>query len=186
MKKNFKSLLTIALVVGLGYAANAQSTKVINTNIGASAEILDALMLTKNTDINFGTLSASTPGAVFLDPRGTANENTGVTTSVGKFTLNGSNSASVKVSWPATIILSDLDEIEPNTITYGLLVNGSDMDTPSSSTPFGTQGVTTTKNVTLHEANGEYFLYIGGGFAALDGQTPGIYTGTANFTVEYN
>jgi hypothetical protein len=193
MKKNFKSLLTIALVVGLGYAANAQqtvsavNTTVINTNVTANAEILSALSLTKDTDINFGTLSATTPGAVFLDPKGVANENTGVTTSVGKFILLGSHGADVKVSWPATIELSDSDEDEPNTIIYELLVNGLSVDTPEDSDALGEQGVATTANVDLDEATGYYFLYVGGGFEPLTGLVrPGTYSGIANFTVEYN
>ena len=185
MKKIFKSVLTLGLVAGLGFAANAQTTSVINTDVSASAEILSALTLTKNTDINFGTLSASTPGAVFLDPTGAANENTGVTTTVGKFTLLGSLGAEVKVSWPATIILQG-DQALIDQITYQLLVHGNDEDAAGTSSSLGAQGVATTDDVTLDATSGNYFLYVGGGFPALSAQATGIYTGTANFTVEYN
>ncbi len=185
MKTIFKSVLTLGLVVGLGFAAKAQST-VINTNVTANATILDALTLTKNTDINFGNLSSSTPGAVFLDPQGVANANTGVTTTVGKFTLLGSPGASVKVSWPATIVLTGDQLPTASTITYELLVFGFDLDEPLNSTSLGAQGVATTANVDLEATTGNYFLYVGGGFPALAAQATGEYEGTANFTVEYN
>jgi hypothetical protein len=185
MKKIFKSVLTLALVAGLGFAANAQTTSVINRDVTASAEILSALSLTKNTDINFGSLSASTPGVVFLDPTGVANTNTGVTTSVGKFTLLGGLGADVKVSWPATIILQG-DQAPADQITYQILVHGSNTDLASGSSSLGAQGVGTTADIILEAVTGNYFLYVGGGFPALIAQPTGTYTGTANFTVEYN
>lgn len=185
MKTIFKSILTLGLATGLGFAANAQTTSVINTDVTASAVILDALTLTKNSDINFGNLSATTPGAVFLDPQGTANQNTGTITSVGKFTLAGSTGKSVKVSWPATIVLTG-DQTIPSTITYELLVFGNTEDDASLASSLGAQGVATTDDVTLDSTSGNYFLYVGGGFPALASKATGTYTGTANFTVEYN
>ncbi len=185
MKTILKSVLTLTLAAGLGIAANAQ-TNVINTNVTASATILDALTLTKNMDISFGSISASTPGAVFLNPTGGANTNTGVNTTVGKFSMLGNPNSSVKVSWPATIILTGNQTPTASTISYGLLVHGFNLDVPLTSVSLGGQGVGTTAPVVLNPTGGTYFLYVGGGFPALVAKPTGIYTGIANFTVEYN
>jgi hypothetical protein len=169
----------------------AQNTGVINTNLNVGATVLAQLKLTNNSDVQFGNLSATTPGHVFLSPTGSGHTNTGVSTSVGKFTVEGSTSGSVKVTWPANIVLNS--SIGSNTLIYNLQVNGNGSDLASGSTILGTGGlgVAATADVTL--VAGKYYLYVGGkvggtaGSAAnLNAQATGVYTGIANFRVEYN
>lgn len=187
MKTILKSVLTLTLAAGLGIAANAQEApRVINTNVTASATILGALTLEKMADINFGAISATTPGDVFLNPTGGLNRNTGAITTVGKFLLLGNPTSSVKVSWPATLDLTSTIGLVTSTIRYELLVHGNNTDLASGSASLGTQGSATTAPVVLNPTGGTYFLYVGGGFPALVTQPTGLYTATANFTVEYN
>lgn len=169
----------------------AQNTGVINTNLNVGATVLAQLKLTNNSDVQFGNLSATTPGHVFLSPTGSGHTNTGVSTSVGKFTVEGSTSGSVKVTWPANIVLNS--SIGSNTLIYNLQVNGNGSDLASGSTILGTGGlgVAATADVTL--VAGKYYLYVGGkvggtaGSAAnLNAQATGVYAGIANFRVEYN
>jgi hypothetical protein len=89
------SMAAILLTVNNLYA---QNTGVINTNLNVGATVLAQLKLTNNSDVQFGNLSATTPGHVFLSPTGSGHTNTGVSTSVGKFTVEGSTSGSVKVT----------------------------------------------------------------------------------------
>jgi hypothetical protein len=182
------SMAAILLTVNNLYA---QNTGVINTNLNVGATVLAQLKLTNNSDVQFGNLSATTPGHVFLSPTGSGHTNTGVSTSVGKFTVEGSTSGSVKVSWPANIVLNS--SIGSNTLIYNLQVNGNGSDLASGSTILGTGGlgVAATADVTL--VAGKYYLYVGGkvggtaGSAAnLNAQATGVYTGIANFRVEYN
>ena len=182
------SMAAVLLTVNNLYA---QNTGVINTNLNVGATVLAQLKLTNNSDVQFGNLSATTPGHVFLSPTGSGHTNTGVSTSVGKFTVEGSTSGSVKVTWPANIVLNS--SIGSNTLIYNLQVNGNGSDLASGSTILGTGGlgVAATADVTL--VAGKYYLYVGGkvggtaGSAAnLNAQATGVYAGIANFRVEYN
>ena len=169
----------------------AQNTGVINTNLNVGATILAQLKLTNNSDVQFGNLSATTPGHVFLSPTGSGHTNTGVSTSVGKFTVEGSTTGSVKVTWPANIVLNS--SVGGNTLIYNLQVNGNGSDLASGSTILGTGGlgVASTADITL--VAGKYYLYVGGKVggtagspANLNAQATGVYSGIANFRAEYN
>jgi hypothetical protein len=169
----------------------AQNTGVINTNLNVGATVLAQLKLTNNADVQFGNLSATTPGHVFLSPTGSGHTNTGVSTSVGKFTVEGSTTGSVKVTWPANIVLNS--SVGSNTMIYNLQVNGNGSDLASGSGILGTGGlgVASTADITL--VAGKYYLYVGGKVggtagspANLNAQATGVYTGIANFRVEYN
>mgnify|MGYP000043073669 CR=1 FL=1 len=196
MKKSFvilsrNSLLLLALSWCSLKNLQAQNTGVINTNLNAGATVLAQLKLTNNSDVQFGNLSATTPGHVFLSPTGSGHTNTGVSTSVGKFTVEGAATGSVKVSWPANLVLNS--SVGSNTLIYNLQVNGSGSDLASASTILGTGGlgVASTADITL--VAGKYYLYIGGKVggtagspANLNAQAAGVYSGIANFKVEYN
>jgi len=153
-------MMMAVLFVALGSTAFAQGSTNVNANVTASTTIMAALTLSKITDVSFGAISATTPGAVYLSPTGADNTNTGTTTTVGKFTLVGATSSEVKVSWPATITLST-SGAEPNEILYSLLVHGKNTDTPLISTSLGTMGEATSASATL-SSDGNYFLFFGG------------------------
>lgn len=176
MKTILKSVLALGLVVGLTFAANAQKT----TNAPASATILADLTITLDAtqnEIAFGNVSANTPTAVVLDANGTNNDNTGTVTNVARFNLTGANSA-ISVYYDATVDLTDAISSEvivltPEVVGAALVAN------QGAATAIANAG-----NVSL--VDGVYYIWVGGSLPALVNQTPGIYSGTFNISVEYN
>jgi hypothetical protein len=105
--------------------------------------------------------------------------------------VEGSTTGSVKVTWPANIVLNA--SVGGNTLIYNLQVNGNGSDLASGSTILGTGGlgVASTADITL--VAGKYYLYVGGKVggtagspANLNAQATGVYSGIANFRAEYN
>lgn len=186
MKTIFKSILTLGMVAGLGLAANAQKT----ASATASAEVLANLTITLDgtqDEIAFGTLSASTTGAVVLDANGSTNANTGTVVNVARFNLAGA-AASVTVSYDATVTLSNGGST-PATMTMTPEVVGAALSTAQAAATAVASGsqVTLADNPDTTPAfDPVYFLWVGGTIPALTGQATGTYTGTFNIDVEYN
>jgi hypothetical protein len=188
MKTIFKSILTLGLAAGLGFAANAQKT----SSAPASASVLANLTITLDgtqDEIAFGTLSATTPGAVVLDANGATNANTGTVINVARFDLAGA-AAAVTVSYDATVIITNLptDPVPGSTMTITPEVVGAALSTAQATA----LGVGSGSQVTLADDPGTagdapvYFLWVGGTIPALSSQPTGTYTGTFNIDVEYN
>ena len=142
--------------------------------------MLTALSITKNTDVAFGNVSATTTGPVYVDPKGLALSTfVGASAAVGTITIAAANTQSIHLGWPATVSLTS----GANTLTYTLKVNGFTANTQASSTTLALTGgycdVTTS-------GTGGYYLWIGGNIGTLTTQATGAYTGAATFTVEYN
>ncbi len=177
-------LLAVMLVILVTGSALAQTG--VNADINASANVVATLTITKNTDIAFGSISSTTAGVVFLDPKSVASNYVGSTAAVGTITISGANSQSIRVGWPANITLSN----GANTLNYVLGVAGLSTLNQGSSTPLTLTGGYVNL---MTSATGKYYLWVGGSLggsattpAPLTGQTSGAYTGTASFTVEYN
>lgn len=181
MKNLVKIAAVAVLSLGFGVAAQAQNVSVTNTSVTARAEVLAALNFVKDVDPNFGSIAANTPGDVFLDPQDIASTNVGTTAAQGKFTLTAAASKSVRFGWPASIVLNNGNSGE--NMTFTLAVSGLDADTQGSSADLtlssGVVDVSTS-------GTGKYFLWVGGSLGRLTNQPLGIYTGVAEFTVEYN
>ncbi len=173
--KTLKNIFAIAILSVVTFAASAQTYE--TANLSASATVLTALSITNNTALSFGNISATTDGAVVIDPKGTAHAYVGETKTVGKFTIAAANSTSIEINWPTTLTLSDGAS---HTMTLTFDVNGYATDVPASSTDLTTPADVTTSG------SGAYFLFVGGSLGQLASQTAGTYTGTAAFTVEYN
>lgn len=179
MSRNiFTSALLVTMLVVM-IAVNVQAQTQANANVSASASVLTALTITKNTDVAFGNIGATTAGAVTLDPKGVANNYVGSTWAVGTLTIGGANTQSIRLIWPASVSLTS----GANTLTYTLAVNGLNANTQASSSLLtltsGSCSVTTS-------GTGAYYLWVGGNLGTLSSQATGNYTGTANFLVEYN
>ena len=93
MKNIFKSLMIVVLFVGLGSSAFAQ-----NANITAHATVLTALSITGEVDMDFGNISATTGGDVYLDPIGAASTYVGTFAVEGEFTITGANNTSLLIT----------------------------------------------------------------------------------------
>jgi hypothetical protein len=178
MKTIFKSVLTLCLAAGLGFAANAQKT----ATAPASATILADLTITLDgtqNEIAFGNISATTPGAIVLDANGPAgNVNTGSVTNVAKFDLTGADN-SVTVSYDATVTLTEA-LVPANTLVMTPEVVGAALDTDQAAATAVGSGTAVTLT------SGVYFLWVGGTIPVLAAQATGVYSGTFNINVEYN
>jgi hypothetical protein len=176
MKTTLKSILTLALVMGLGIMAHAQNTLTAR----ASATILADLTINLDptqSEIAFGNLSATTPAPVVLDANGTTNANTGTGTNVARFDLAGADNQ-VTVSYDATVTLTN--GAPANDMTMTPEVVGATVNTAQATAT----AVGIGSQVTL--ASAAYFLWVGGTIPKLAGQATGTYSGTFNIDVEYN
>lgn len=179
MKTILKSVLTLSLVAGMGFAANAQKTATAPASATVLADLTIALDATQN-EIAFGNLSASTPADIVLAANGTANANTGSVTNVARFDLSGA-AAAVTVSFDPSVTLSNTDPT-PATMTMTPEVVGAALATQQSIATTVTSG----SQVTLVGTPSVYFLWVGGTIPELTSQATGTYTGTFNIDVEYN
>jgi len=179
MLRKLFGLALVALMLTVLVTGSVQAQQA-NDNVGVSATVLTALTITKNTDVAFGNIGATTAGLVYLDPKAAASTYVGTAAAVGTLTVAGANTQSVRLTWPATVSLSDGAS---HTMTYTLKVNGLNANTQASSTTLvltsGYKDITTS-------GSGGYYLWVGGDLGTLSSQTAGSYTGTANFTAEYN
>lgn len=175
MKTTVKILALAFFMVGLSQVASAQKA----TTAPATANILQDLTITLDgalNAINFGRVSATTPGAVRLDPNATsANQNTGSVTNVARFNLVGANGP-VTIEYDATVTMN----FEGNSMTMTPLVVGDALGTNRATAVAVASGST----VTL--ASNAFFLWVGGTIPALNNQAAGVYTGTFNINAEYN
>jgi len=184
MLRNLSSLMLLAvLMITLSGISFAQGWGGAKTSMDGNAEVFTVLTLTKNTSLNFGDI-LSTQAAPTIDPTNATNDaNVGQHTSktahaAGKFTIAGTAGKDVHVSFPATATLSGPSS---STMTWTLAVSSASADAGVRGGTSYTSGAALTLN-----ASGNYFLWVGGNLGALSGQTPGIYTGTADFVVDYN
>lgn len=174
--KTLKNIFAIAILSVVTFSASAQTFE--SANLTANAVVKTALSITNNSALSFGNISATTDGAVVVDPNGTSHAYVGETMTVGKFTIAGANSTSIEINWPTTLTLSNGTPADDMTLTFDVSGHTSDASASSST-------ITSPADVTT-SASGAYFVYVGGSLGVLTGKTAGTYTGTTAFTVEYN
>lgn len=170
----------------------------LNTNLDLSiqANILGTLGMTQMQDLNFGSISATTPGYVRIDPRGLDNFNTGLDGYPGLLQITGNASGSepetmVQIQYQGSTLLTSGD----NTMVCSIEVRGGQSINQMVSTVYSTAGQNKVINVSLDATNGEHYLFIGGYLSPagtdptapvpLNNQPGGIYTGTLNIKVNY-
>jgi len=177
MSRNIFSSLMLVVMMLVLVTGNIQAQTQVNANINATATIMAAITITKNTDVAFGNLGATTAGAVVLSPLGIGSSNyVGSTAAAGTITITAANTTHVVISWPATVTMTS----GGNTMTLTLAVNGNTVNTQSSST-----AQSSGSGSTITSGTGQYYLWVGGSLGTLASQVTGSYTGPANFTVEY-
>lgn len=170
-----KLLIALALLFAFATPLFSQTSATAEV----TATVQSELTLTKDVDINFGNLSAtSTP---ILDPKDVAHTDVGQGYAIGEFTIGGSNGVGVNVSHDASVTIGD----GTNTITYTPIIFGHE-DTQSASSLILNGG-----DVVLGATG--YKLWVGGNLGTLTNQAVGVYTATAGngsgaftITIEYN
>lgn len=191
MKSLTKITLALAIMLGLGIGSSyAQSA-----TAPATMEIQTALaiVLEPLSTIDFGNVSATTPGAVFLDPNGLANVSTGATTDVAQFNVTGGDGAGITVTYDATVAMTATSgaaltsnaggaailTLTPSVVGDQLLAN------QGSAAAIAAAG--TVNLAPGGDGNaGKYFIWVGGTIPQLTTQETGAYAGTFNIAVAYN
>jgi hypothetical protein len=178
-----RSALVLAIVtVALSAMTFAQGWGGAATNMNASAEVYTVLSISQSTALNFGDI-LSTQAAPTIDPTATGGDaNVGLHTTntahaAGKFHIAGTASKNVHIAYPASASLTS----GANTMTWTLSVSGANADAGTRGGVAYASGATAALSV-----SGDYYLWVGGNLGALSGQAAGVYSGTANFVVDYN
>ncbi len=190
MKNTTKILGAIMLVAAFSTGAFSQN---VEAELTARANVLNALTITMDQDVDFKMISATTPGGgiVRLFPNGTGGTFLGQGASTGKLTIQGSTETQILISYPAgTTLTSGDDELLYHTHVYG-----STIEAPQSSgtelTAMGVEGIDVNRTT---NTTGDYYLFVGGALggitlgtpASLHNQAVGEYTGSVTFEVRYN
>lgn len=184
-----KNLVNFFLVFFLTITNITHLHSQVEATSPASAQVESALTLMREagTEIDFGILSATTPGDIILDPRGSSsNENTGTDTGVARFNLGGADQ-NVTLLYNATI------DLEHEDFGGGGLpgVNAKLVMTPIiNGDGFNTnQAIPNDSNIAngtqILPINGTYFFWVGGSIPQLEDVITGTYTGMLTFGVEY-
>lgn len=193
MKNLSKYFLAVSFTALVLFNAKAQENTNESVALSVGATVQGALSISKESDVDFGNISATTDGIIRIVPDGSASSYVGSNAANGKMTISGAGNASVLISYPAGIVLETEDET-PSTLAYNIHVFGYNQDVQSSSLQLSNEGEA-GDNVgrVLDGTSGNYFLYVGGALggtigapAALANQAAGEYTGTVTFEVKYN
>ena len=169
MKQLLNTILALTLLMSIGLA---QETG----DIAVNASVLAVLTLTPGNDLNFGNISAtSTP---ILDPKTPANNtDLGTTNNAGTYTLAGEASATVSVTYDASVTLS-------NGAT-GSLTFTPDMYGHTANDASASSSVASASTITLGSGDPAYYFWLGGDLGTLSSQETGTYTGNFTLTLEY-
>jgi hypothetical protein len=191
MKRTIKFIIPFIFGAITGLHVFAQDFTNESAVMTAGVTVQGALSITRDADVNFGNISATTDDIVRLVPDGSSSAYVGSNATTGKFTISGSPSTSILISYPAgiTLIANESDQI-----AYSLHVFGNTTDSQASSIQLSDEGIGVDNiSNTLDVTSGNYFLYVGGalggtigGPAPLTDQAAGEYTGTVTFEVKYN
>lgn len=180
-----KTILPLFVVIGMAGAVQAQ----VSATASASANITTALALTKDADINFGTVAATTTAPVYLDPTDVSQStNVGNSRTLGEFTVGAANASVIDLTFDQKVTLSD----GPTNNLYLLAqVAGSESGTNMADLgATGTAQLTTSSGGAFKLAIGGYLVEDGSDTFASPGNLSGIptgnYTGTFNASIIYN
>jgi hypothetical protein len=163
----------------------------VETDMNARANVLSALTITKNQDVDFKMISATTPGVVQINPNGTGSY-IGQGATPGRLTISGSQESEVLISYPSGVILTANEGA--TSLAYSMHVFGAVDNNAEESlemTLEGSAGVDIPR--TLCVTQGNYYLFVGGSLGgsignpeALSSQAIGEYTGSLTFEIRYN
>ncbi len=190
MKNTVKLLSALMLLAATSLSVFSQN---VEAEMNARANVLNALTITKNQDVDFKNITTTTPGGgiVRLAPNGTGGSFVGQGANTGKLTIQGANSTQVLISYPGGATLTS----GSNELLYHMHVYGNTFDNPQSSsselTGEGVEGVNINRTTS---STGAYYLFVGGALggntlgtpASLHEQAIGEYTGSVTFEVRYN
>jgi hypothetical protein len=180
MKKTIRlSAAGVAMFAALGLSTAAHAD---TEPADATAEVLDALILTNTAGLDFGSMVITGAGTVSLDGDNlidcsNANITCSGTTTAATFDVTGTASKAVTIILPSTDVNLRHPSYDPlvSTGEHTIVLNGFTSNENGATGP----------EVVLDAAGDGTFGV--GGTINLDGsEVPGVFTGTFNVTVEYS
>lgn len=188
MKNTTKILGAIMLVAAFSTGAFSQN---VEAELTARANVLNALTITMDQDVDFKMISATTPGVVRINPDGTGSY-IGQGATSGKLTISGAQDSQVLITYPSGVYLIGNERY--NSLAYSMHVFGSvenNVEESLEMTYEGNPAIDLLRN--LSSTDGKYYLFVGGSLGGsignpepLTNQAVGEYTGSVTFEVRYN
>ncbi len=172
-----KKMILIGAILVLALAGTSLMGQATTGTATVGAVVNAVLTVTNNSDINFGSIQAtSTP---VLDPQGTSTADVGSTNTFGKFTLNGTNGATIVLTYDAT---ASLGNGAAGSMTFTADVASNTADAIGTSTDRASGAA-----FALDGTSGNVFVYVGGNLGGLTTQEVGTYTTASpwGLSVEY-
>lgn len=156
MKKYILLILSILFITTTGFSQ-------ASTDVSVTADVLQQITVTKQADLDFGSVSKGFSHTIDAKDPGSA-----------KLTITGADQSTIYVEVPSNITLSSAGDSMP--LTVGTPAHNS-VDDRGSATSFSSTSDT-------FASNGTDYLYIGGTIDATTA-TAGSYSGTLTITVSY-
>lgn len=177
MKKHFFTLVTIAVFALISNAAMADQPNENTVNSQASLKVINPIVLTETTDLNFGSMGVGWGGKVTLSPETetrTAENAVYLLTDggahVANYSISGAPNSLYTVTCDASFDVSNTDE-DVLTVVPSIFI--------SSKGELGNYGGTLDNDGTDN-------FKIGGSVNFIEGTKNGEYHGGFNVTVNYN
>lgn len=184
MNKN-KALLAGAAMVMLS-APSAQKANAASATMGATAVVVDAISLTSNTSLHFGTMSISAAGTMTVAPAGGTAATNGinplsgsVTPRAGQYTISGDDSLSIDLNF-TTLPVTLNNTAGTATLQLDDIVLGSTGALPGVLTFTGN---TAQSVASLDSTSGT--IKVGGTITAGGARAAGSYEGTIELNASY-
>jgi Mat/Ecp fimbriae major subunit len=172
-----KKLVLFIIVLGLPLMAQAQTFNAVGSaDLSVSATFSGSLILTTETNFNFGSFTAGTPLTSTIDPNGTTDVNPGTGSARGVINAFGVANGEITFTLPGTVTLSNSGSDMEATLTYAYSNDATDLDTNLGAAA-GAQDL---------NGDGEGRLFVGGTLTFGNNVANGTYTGTVTITAEYN
>ncbi|MEM8724861.1 MAG: DUF4402 domain-containing protein [Pseudomonadota bacterium] len=181
MTKTFRiGVAAIATFAAMGTAAQAQDT----ASADASAEVLDALVLTNNGALDFGAMVVSGAGTVALDASNslTCTDPDIVcsgTTSVAAFDVEGTANRAVTINLPTGTVNLRHPSYNASTSTGEHTIELSSFVSSDNNATSGDPEVTL-------DGTGDASFTVGGTITIDGSEEAGLFEGTFDVSVEYS
>jgi hypothetical protein len=191
MKKTMKTTMKImaAMAVMMGFAFNAMGqSNTDNDAIAGKAQVLQAMAVTKQVDLDFGMVSQGSAKTIGLTNNVTGTPNLGTQTT-GRFLVSAAAGTSVNLTFTTpTNLVYDVNNLPIGTYVCGY---ANDNAYSSSAVSFGAPG-TVTKDIASFPTNdvgssvNGVYVFIGATVSPTSSQAVGSYTANITLTATYN
>jgi hypothetical protein len=187
MKNVTKPLFVTCLVAGLAFSAKAQTTSA-DATAKSTATVLTEISVSSDADIAFGNVMVGDQPTLDAGDFGSSTA-VGATAALGKFTVIGTPTAHVEVTFPTTVTMTnaDSDELDFTPSVYRTALT----DATDGETEIFNEGTYTINSSSANAVAGEDHFFVGGILSKVGGGNipvgfGGLFTGEFKLTVTYN